>query len=124
MIKLFKKMDAIIIAVALVLVLGALVTLYSMGGRGDPVLHIYINGDLIDTYDLLQDGTITLPIETVDSYNTVIIENGMVWVEDADCPKRNCVHQGPINRIGDIIACPPHKLVLRIVGVPADGSYE
>ena len=117
MIKLIKKLDIIIIACILVLALAAMVVLYSSGGQGDLVLHVYIHGELVDTYDLLMDGTITLPVDVGEGTNTVIIENGMVWVEASNCPQQNCVHQGIISRVGDVIACPTHGLVLRIVGV-------
>lgn len=49
-----------------------------------------------------------------EGYNLLLIENGQVWVTDADCPDQLCVRQGSISRNGESIICLPHRLVIRI----------
>ena len=47
--------------------------------------------------------------------NTVVVKNGEVHVESADCDNQDCVHQGTISTAGKQIICLPHKLWIEIV---------
>ena len=52
----------------------------------------------------------------VDGYNIFVIENGVVYMKDADCADKICVHQGRISKVGETIVCLPHKVVIEIKG--------
>ncbi|MDO4854465.1 MAG: NusG domain II-containing protein [Coriobacteriia bacterium] len=47
--------------------------------------------------------------------NTVVVKNGEVRVESADCDNQDCVHQGTISTADKQIICLPHKLWIEIV---------
>lgn len=47
--------------------------------------------------------------------NTVCVEDGYVFVTEANCPNQDCVHQGKISKSGDTIVCLPHRLTVTIV---------
>ncbi|MCM1539537.1 MAG: NusG domain II-containing protein [bacterium] len=49
-------------------------------------------------------------------YNLVHIENGSVFVSEADCENGDCIRQGAVSRPGSSIICLPHRLVITIVG--------
>ena len=49
-------------------------------------------------------------------YNIICIENGQVWVKDADCPGGDCMNFGKISKDGQIILCLPHRLAVTIKG--------
>lgn len=53
-----------------------------------------------------------------DEYGTNVIRtgNGRVWMEEADCPDRLCVRQGPVSSSAGRIVCLPHRIVIRIIG--------
>ena len=51
--------------------------------------------------------------------NVLVIENGSVHMEEADCPDGYCKRQGTISRVNETIVCLPHKLVAE---VESDGS--
>ena len=73
------------------------------------------------------DGNIVymLPLDknasvTVEGYqggsNTVVIENGTVYMKDADCPDKLCEKTGKISKNGETIVCLPHRVVVEIQG--------
>lgn len=46
----------------------------------------------------------------------VKIEHGSVRVTDADCPDRICVSTGAVSAPGEVVACVPNGVVLRVEG--------
>ena len=47
--------------------------------------------------------------------NVVVVENGAVYVRDADCDNHDCIRQGRIDAPGSQIICLPHKLWIEVV---------
>lgn len=58
-----------------------------------------------------QERAITTSLGT----NVVIVENGAVYVREADCENQDCVHQGKVSAPGKQIICLPHKLWIEVV---------
>ncbi|MDE5818109.1 MAG: NusG domain II-containing protein [Lachnospiraceae bacterium] len=54
-------------------------------------------------------------------YNLIHVENGSVFVREADCENGDCIRQGTIRHMGESIICLPHKLAITIVG-DTDGT--
>lgn len=52
----------------------------------------------------------------IDGHNKVVIADGEVWMEEADCPDRLCISQGKISRSGQTIICLPNKTMVTIKG--------
>lgn len=52
----------------------------------------------------------------IDGHNKVVIENGEVWMEEADCPDKLCILQGKISKTGQTIICLPNKTMVTIKG--------
>lgn len=74
-----------------------------------------------DTVVIISDGEIyaKVPLEedteiSVKGKNTVNITGGRVYVSDADCPDKLCIHQGSIDKNGGVIVCLPNKLTVEI----------
>ena len=63
------------------------------------------------------DGNIVymLPLDKNASV-TVVIENGTVYMKDADCPDKLCEKTGKISKNGETIVCLPHRVVVEIQG--------
>ena len=54
-----------------------------------------------------------------------MIENGMAYVTDADCPDQVCIRMGKISKTGENIVCLPHKLVIQVEGdVGQESEYD
>lgn len=74
-----------------------------------------------DTVTIVSDGKIAAELPlcedteiSVKGKNTVKIENGSVYVSDADCPDKLCVKQGKIGKSGGTIVCLPNKLTVEV----------
>ncbi len=46
----------------------------------------------------------------------VCIKDGCAYVSGSDCPDKTCVHTGRIDGAGQLIACVPAAVTLRIIG--------
>ena len=110
------KFWAILIAVVLVLSLGASVGIYRYRGIGS-VACIYQNGELIRQIHL---DTVTSPYELTvtngDGENVISVEPGRIRVSQASCPDHVCVDTGWISDGVIPIVCLPNQLVIRIEG--------
>lgn len=52
----------------------------------------------------------------LDGHNKVVIADGEVWMEEADCPDKLCISQGKISKPGQTIICLPNKVMVTIKG--------
>ena len=55
-----------------------------------------------------------------EAHNRVVIKDGTVCVESADCPDKVCVRTGRIRYDGESIICLPHKLIVTVTGAAGD----
>lgn len=84
-------------------------------------LEVRINGVRTATYPLSSNGTQTISGANGGS-NTFKIENGIVYMQQADCHDKVCVGMKGISKTGETIVCLPHKLVLAIVATDEEPS--
>lgn len=104
--KAFTAID-IIILIVLIAAIGVAAWLICR----KPALTVTITAPSFErTYSLDEDRTVKL------EHLTVHIENGKVWVTDADCADKICERTGVISRGGQSIVCLPHGVVVRIGG--------
>ncbi len=75
-------------------------------------VYIYKGDTLIETYSLNKNEAYDIEID--NDFNRVVINQGTVFIEDADCPDKLCVKQGKISKSGESIICLPHKVVVKI----------
>ena len=54
-------------------------------------------------------------VSTKLGMNVVVVEDGKVYVRDADCDNHDCIRQGKISSPGRQIICLPHKLWIEVV---------
>ena len=77
---------------------------------------IEINGETYSSLSLNDDTVLTVdPDGNGKDLNVIVIEDGSVYVREADCPSGRCTRHSPISRVGETVICLPHKLVVRIV---------
>lgn len=111
-----KKND-IILAVSLVVIAIICALLIQLFVKKDGnVAEVSINGQLYKSLPLNVNTELQIDDSEVNGYNILVIENGYAYMKDADCPDRNCVHQGKISKVGETIVCLPHKVVVEING--------
>ena len=109
----FRKWD--LIAIAAVLLLGVVVFIAFLPLRAteNASVQIYQNGKMIHELPLYENRTVT--IEGVYS-NTVAIRDGAVYMEESNCPGKDCVHSGSIEKPGRSIICLPNRVEIRVTG--------
>ena len=115
------KADLLLLAAALCAALLFVLYLFFAGREGSMV-RVVCSGSLWGEYSLQEDREITVALE--NGTNLLIIRDGQVWMEEADCPDRLCVRQGAVSRVGESIICLPHELVVTVEGEEMDGGLD
>ncbi len=110
---LIKKWDLILV----VLILLAALILYGFNRyshRGSAAYAaISVDGETVAQLDLDQD-TDYMVSGYGGGSNHVIIQDGEVWVDEASCPDKICIHQGHISSDGQMIICLPNRMIVEI----------
>jgi len=86
--------------------------------------YIYSDNKLVREYVLTDDVKDEVEIKTDTGFNTLHIEDGQIWIHDASCPDKICIHQGKISRDGEIIVCLPNRLLVKIVDNSSDDEID
>ncbi len=77
-------------------------------------LYITFEGKTV-AYNLYENQEISLVREGSDVVeNTVVIEDGTVYMKQATCPDRICVKHSPISKNGETIVCLPNKVFVEV----------
>lgn len=119
-----KKKDLIIIFAAL-LAAGAmyLFSQMTLGTQASSVV-VTIDGEERLRKPLAIAGSYAIEQED-GSRNVVRVEDGAVWMEEANCRDGLCIRQGRMKNAAKTIVCLPHKLVVQLVGeTPADENSD
>lgn len=74
---------------------------------------VYQNSQAVKTISLKKDATYTFESED-GGINVVSVENGEIFVKEADCPGQDCVNRGKISQNNESIVCLPHKLSITV----------
>ncbi|MCD7837824.1 MAG: NusG domain II-containing protein [Clostridiales bacterium] len=113
-----KRYDLLLLGVLVLvgLALTAFVLLSRMTGQSDGLtVTIRQDNEVVATLPLDEDATYAVQGE-VGVTNLVVIEDGAVHMEEADCPDQLCVKQGKIRYAGDSLICLPNRVVVEISG--------
>lgn len=106
-----RRIDIVVIASLLLLSLLALLFITLTRKEGAAV-EITVDGDVVATYSLFKNGEYELNGGT----NTLVIENGVAYMDYSSCPDHVCERKGKIRYAGQTIVCLPNKLTVTIVG--------
>lgn len=102
-----KRKDIILIIVILIVAGMGFGAKSLFAQKGEVIIKV--DGKDYGTYPLNEDKTID-----IDEHNKVIIKEGVVYMEDANCPDKLCIKQGKIDSNGQKIVCLPNKTVVEI----------
>lgn len=107
---LIKKGDVGILLIALILT--GVLWLYT--GKREEGQFVYVTARGETTiYPLSKDSVISLT-EGMESSNTIVIENGTVFMENANCLDQICVHHKAVSKDGETIICLPNQVFIAI----------
>ena len=110
---LIKAKDFILLLGLLICAVAVLCIVIFFKKEGNGIV-VQQNGKIIMELSLEDTGTYV--IEDGDYYNKLVIKDGVVYVEDANCRDLVCVHHGSISKVNETITCLPHKLIVYVVG--------
>ena len=105
------KADCVLIGM-LVVVAGAMLLIMCINRTPGMYADIMVDGTSVKTLSLENDTSFLVKQESGN--NTIVIKDGTVRVENADCPDKICVKHKEIKNVGETIICLPHKMVVEI----------
>lgn len=113
-----KKSDVIIIGtIILFSVIGIVATqFFQSSSSGDLDVLIRHGGTVIKRIPLNALTDDTFVYLNNNERNEIIIKDGRVWIEEANCRDQICVNHRAISKNGELIVCLPHQLVVEIHG--------
>ena len=110
------RYDLILIGALLVVSL-AVVLITTLTRREGGYVEIEKNGELIATYSLSVNGEYSLNGGT----NVLVIEGGVAYLKDANCPDKTCVKTGKIRYVNQSIICLPNEISITVRGGSDNG---
>lgn len=96
----------------LAVLLAGIMFYFNVQQAGGEKVLITVEGN-ITAYSLREDRRIVLQ-QDEECYNTVVIENGEVFMEDASCPDQICVRHKKISKNGEMIICLPNEVYIEV----------
>ena len=109
-----KRRDWIILFAALALALGLFAIRRYAGREIGTDFIVAIDGQEVLRAPLAKDGS--YPIRQDDgALNLVAVEDGHVFVREANCRDGLCMRQGRTNTAAKTLVCLPHRLTVRVV---------
>lgn len=112
-----KKGDYILILLILILIFVSLgFVAKNEVGLENKTIEISINNKVYKTIKLNQNYESKIEIKNEYGYNLIYIHDGGVQILDADCNDKIGIKMGFIDKKGQVLACLPHKLIIKILG--------
>jgi hypothetical protein len=109
-----RPLDRLLVALLLILC-GVLLVWLRPGPPGSRVV-VEREGKVIFTAPLDEERTVELAGRLGST--RLAIRHGSVCILDSPCPRKICIGMGSITRTGELLACVPNGLLVRIDGGP------
>ncbi|MBQ6908213.1 MAG: NusG domain II-containing protein [Clostridia bacterium] len=104
-----KKNDFIFI-LSVLLVLAVSFPIIKNSAKDGNTVRITVDGKVFTEKPLSENCEIH-----INGTNTAVIENGAVYMKDASCPDKLCMHQGKAYDSSKKIICLPNKVVIEVI---------
>ena len=114
------KIGDVIVILLLLLITAGVFCFRLFGFEKGTAVVVSVDG-VVSSYPLNIDRTMVIENEGIEL--TLVIKNGKAYIESSDCPEKNCVRCGKIEKNGDVIICVPSKVYIKIVG-EGDMDYD
>lgn len=109
-----KKRDLLLVIGILVIAGGFYIGNLVMHQKPAVTVEVSVDGSVVERLDLSKDTEIT-----IEGYNGgtnhLVIQDGEVYIDDASCPDKVCIHQGKIHQNGEMIVCLPNLMIAKVV---------
>lgn len=116
------RLDRLVVVLVALACAGSF-ALFGRAGVGERVV-ILVDGETRFVAGL--DAERTVRLEGPLGETLVSIGDGRVCVLDSPCPHKVCMGMGAVSRGGELVACVPNRLLIRIEGAdePQEGGYD
>lgn len=108
------KNDIILAVVIVLLATAGLLLLNTLKEDGDMVV-VKVDGVETERFSLSENVKKTIYTDGKNNENILVIEDGVAFVEKANCRDKICVEHKPVSKKGESIICLPHKVVIEII---------
>lgn len=119
--KLLKKGDIVLAVFVLLFCLVLFLFLYPFNNNDGSFVQIEVGGTMAATLPLDEDAIYEVKNSKSVVTNKVVILNGKVSMEYADCRDQICVNHKEISKSNESIICLPNKVVVTVI---SDNSSE
>lgn len=92
-----------------------------INGKGDKVT-VYLNGEEYGYMDLANNDE--LIIENGKHKNVIEVEDGQVYMKEANCRDELCIRQGKISMGGQTVVCLPNKVVVEVISNDYTNEFD
>jgi hypothetical protein len=116
MVKLLKKYKSDFFLIGSILIIALIVlAILAFTAKSGKMVKVIIDGKEKYAYNLNENKEeIIFTGKNNEFQNIVVIENGEVFIKNANCPDKICVSHRKISKKGQTIVCLPHKLVVEV----------
>ena len=109
-----KKYD-FYIAISLILISLLFFAWNAFQNNESRLVEIYVDGKIYKKVPLKAEEQ-TIEIETENGHNTLVVYHDGIKMTEADCPTQTCVHTKKQTVSNSVIACMPHKILVKLIG--------
>lgn len=120
--KFFKKADLIIIALILAFACVFYFIYSTRQKEKGTFAQIYYKNALVFSTELLTGEERVFSLKEAPNVVFRLYEDGAICFLSSDCPDKICVKTGRIHEVGQMAACLPNGLVLKIVSTESGSS--
>ena len=75
--------------------------------------EIISDGKVLYTIDLAHTADTLITVEYEGRKNIIAVENGDIYMKEAQCPDHTCVKTGRLSKAGVPIVCLPNRLIIK-----------
>ena len=114
----------LILWIGLVLLLAACLAAFLLWQNGETGTYaeVEVDGVCVARLPLTKDTEYSVP--TDGGINVLVIRDGSIFMQTADCPDKTCVSSRAISRTGETIVCLPHRIVVTVKNAKQNGLLE
>lgn len=121
-----RILNVVIVVGIFVIAIGGYLVWNALSADSGQLTAVVHDGDGgVKELSLSEDTTYTAT--TSKGTNVVVVSDGTVRVDSADCPNQDCVEQGAVSQVGRQIVCLPHELWVEVVdesGSSSGGEFD
>lgn len=103
----------VIFVIGTIFIVSLILSLLILRPSEKHIVEIVQEDVVIDTIDLDRAEDQEFPVYYKGSSNTIHIEDGEIWVSDAECPDHTCMTMGKLYSERLPIVCLPNRLIIR-----------